>query len=86
MQSQNKQSHNKWFEFVGHRLEQDATWAAKSLKEVAQACSSFTERASKDYQTEISDLAKLSCDLSSDTVDALRDLNISPESGAVMGE
>ena len=83
--------YKQWFDFIGHRFEEDASLAAqmqsaKDPKEVAQACSQFVEKATKDYQTELSQLTKLSDELSNDATDALQDMSISPEVGAVVGE
>lgn len=81
------QGYKQWFDFVGHRLEEDASLAAQMQsaqdpKAIAQACSSFVERATKDYQTELSELTELTGKLSNDATDALKDMNISPDAGA----
>ena len=83
--------YKQWFDFVGHRLEEEASLAAKMQsatdpKEVAQVYSSFVERAAKDYQTELSELTKLTGELSSDATDTLQEMSISPDAGATMGE
>ncbi|MFY0610389.1 MAG: phasin family protein [Hyphomicrobiaceae bacterium] len=85
------QAYKQWFDFVGHRLEEDASLAAqvqsaKDPKEVAQACSDFVATATKDYQAELSELTKLTDDLSNGAADALQDMSISPNAGATMGE
>jgi hypothetical protein len=85
------QGYKQWFDFVGHRIEEEATLAAnmqsvKDPKEVAQVYSSFVERAAKDYQTELSELTKLTGELSSDATDALQNMSSSPDVGASMGE
>lgn len=85
------QGYKQWFDFIGHRLEEDASLAAqmhsaKDPKDVARACSRFVERATKDYQSELTELTKLTKDLSNEATDALQDLSISPEAGAVIGE
>jgi uncharacterized phage infection (PIP) family protein YhgE len=83
--------YKQWFEFVGHRLEEEASLAvrmqaAKDPQEVARAYSDFAEKAAKDYQAELSALTKLSSDLSNDATDALQDVSVTPDNGAAMGE
>ena len=85
------QGYKQWFDFLGHRLEEDASLAEKMQSaqdptEFAQACSSFVEKAAKDYRAEFSELTKLTDEMSNDASDALQDLSISPEVGAVSGE
>lgn len=84
------QGYKQWFDFVGHRLEEDASLpaqvhSAKDPKDLARACSRFVERATKDYQSELTELTKLTKDLSNDATDALHDISIAPETGAVSG-
>lgn len=85
------QGYKQWFDFLGHRFEEDAAFASqmqssKDPKEIAQACSNFVERATNDYRAEISELTKLTDDLSNDATDALQDMSVSPGVGAVSGE
>jgi hypothetical protein len=85
------EGYKQWFDFMGHRLEEDASLAAqvqsaKDPKDIAQACSRFVERATKDYQSELSEFTKLTSDLSNDAADALQDMTVTPETGATMGE
>lgn len=80
------QGYKQWFDFVGHRLEEDASLAAqvhsaKDPKDVARACSMFVERATKDYQSEFTELTKLTKDLSNNATDAL--LSVNRVTGAV---
>ena len=85
------QVYQQWFQFLGHRLDQDATFAeemqkVKDPEEIAKVCSTFVEKAAKDYQDELSELTKISGEFSNQMTDAIQDLSTPPAAGAVMGE
>ena len=85
------QAYSQMFDFIGHRLEEDASFAerlqaSKDPKGVSDACSAFFEKAAKDYRDEVTELAKLTRGMAGAASDALQDLSARNESGAVMGE
>jgi len=69
------EGYSQWFDFLGHRLEEDATFAkqlqsTKDTQGLSNVCSKFFETAAKDYQTEFSELSKLPDNLAKDATDA----------------
>ncbi len=84
-------AYKEGLEFLGHRLEEDAKFAekicvAKEPEALANACSSFLRTAATDYQEEISEMTKLQRTMSNMATDALQDVSVPRDSGAVMGE
>ena len=87
------QASQHWFQFLGQRFNEDASFAekmqkAKDPEQIATACSKFVEKAAKDYQVELSELTKISGKFSNEMSDAIQDLSqdLSKPTGAVMGE
>jgi len=80
-----------WLEFIAHRLEEEAAFLeqirlARDHQTLTHACSEFYLRASRDYEKEFLDVGRASRELSNEMADALQDVSISREAGAVMGE
>jgi Phasin protein len=85
------QAYSQWFDFVGHRFEEDASFAeklqtTKDPKKLSKVCSTFLETAAQEYQKEVSELTKLTKVMANDATDALQDMSVSKENGAVLGD
>jgi hypothetical protein len=85
------QAYGQWFDFVGRRFEEDASFAeqlqvTKDPKKLSKVCSTFLETAAQEYQEEVSELTKLSKVMANDATDALQDMSVNKENGAVLGE
>ena len=85
------QAYSQWFDFVGRRFEEDASFAeqlqvTQDPKKLSEVCSTFVETAAQEYQKEVSELTKLSKVMANDATDALQDMSVNKENGAVLGE
>ena len=85
------QACSQWFDFVGHRLEEEASLAqqlqtTKDPERLSNACSKFLDTAAQDYQNEVSELTKLTSGLANDATDALQDVSVGKENGATSAD
>lgn len=80
-----------WLEFLGRRLDEDAAFAeklraTKDPRALMTAYSDWVQKAARDYQREFMGMARFANGLSDAASDALQDVSIPPQVGAVSAD
>jgi hypothetical protein len=73
------QAYSQWFDFIGHRFEQEAKLAeqlrtTKDPQELSSAYSKFLETATEDYRHEFEELTNFSREMTSGATEILKDI------------